>query len=35
MLGLPLSAWLLLVASAGIGLGLELVFYLRHRRRNR
>jgi hypothetical protein len=33
--GLPLSAWLLLLASFGIGLALELAFYFRHRPRNR
>lgn len=31
--GLPLSAWVLLIASAGIGLAVELGFYTRYRRR--
>ncbi len=29
--GLPLTAWLLLVAAVGIGLAIELVFFLRNR----
>jgi hypothetical protein len=29
MAGLPLSTWLLLLASVGIGLAIELVFYAR------
>lgn len=31
--GLPATAWLLIVAAGGLGLAVELVFYLRHRRR--
>ncbi len=31
--GLPLSAWLLLWTSFGIGLALELYFYFKHQRR--
>ena len=35
VLGLPASAWVLLILSGGLGLGIELTFYLRHRRRSR
>ena len=31
--GLPLSAWLLILAADGIGLAIVVRFYLRHRRR--
>jgi len=31
--GLPLAAWLLLVASFGLGLAVEIVFYRRQRSR--
>ena len=30
--GLPWTAWLLLIASVGIGLSIVLVFYFTHRR---
>ena len=30
--GLPLSSWLLIVASVGAGLAIELAFYRAHRR---
>ncbi len=33
--GLPISAWLLLIAAVGIGLALEIRFYLLHRPRGR
>ena len=32
MAGLPWTAWLLLIASFGLGLAIELVFYFRQRR---
>ena len=32
MAGLPWTAWLLLIASFGLGLTIELVFYFRQRR---
>jgi len=32
--GLPLAAWLLLVASFGLGLAVELAFYWRQRSRS-
>ncbi len=32
MAGLPLTAWLLLGAAIGLGLGVELIFYFAHRR---
>lgn len=35
MLGLPLATWLLIVLAGGLGLGTELVFYLRHRNKRR
>ena len=31
--GLPLSSWLLIVASVGAGLAIEIAFYRAHRRR--
>lgn len=31
--GMPWSAWLLLVVAVGLGLGVELVHYVRERRR--
>lgn len=31
MLGLPIDAWLLLLFAVGLGLALELAFYLGHR----
>jgi hypothetical protein len=31
--GLPPTAWLMILAAGGVGLTIELVFYLRHRRR--
>jgi len=31
VLGLPISAWALLFLAVGLGLGIELAFYLRHR----
>lgn len=31
MAGLSVGAWLLVLASFGLGLAIELVFYLRHR----
>ncbi len=33
MAGLPWTAWLLLLASFGLGLAIELTFYLNQRRR--
>jgi hypothetical protein len=33
IVGLPWAAWLLLIASVGLGLGIELVYYVRQRRR--
>ncbi len=30
--GLPLTAWLLLGAAIGLGLGVELLFFFAHRR---
>ena len=30
--GLPWTAWLLLIASVGLGLGIVLIFYFSHRR---
>lgn len=30
--GLPLSSWLLIVASVGAGLAIEIAFYRAHRR---
>ncbi len=30
--GLPWTAWLLWIAAIGLGLAIELVFYLRHQR---
>lgn len=35
LLGLPLDAWVLLVAAVGLGLGLELVFLIARRREGR
>ena len=32
MAGLPLTAWLLLGAAIGLGLGVELLFFFAHRR---
>lgn len=32
--GLPWTAWLLWIAAVGLGLAIELVFYMRHRRRD-
>ncbi len=33
MAGLPWTAWLLLLASFGLGLAIELAFYINQRRR--
>ena len=33
ILGLPLSAWVLLFVSSGLGLAIVLVFYFRNRHR--
>jgi hypothetical protein len=33
ILSLPIGAWLLLVVAVGLGLGLEVAFYLRHTKR--
>jgi hypothetical protein len=33
--GLPWTAWILLIASVGVGLAIELVFYLKHRAASR
>jgi hypothetical protein len=30
--GLPIGSWLLILIAVGLGLAIELVFYLRHRR---
>lgn len=32
ILSFPIDAWLLLLVAVGLGLGLEIVFYRRHRR---
>lgn len=31
--GLPWTAWVLLLAAVGLGLAIELTFYVNHRRR--
>jgi hypothetical protein len=31
--GLPATAWLMILAAGGLGLAVELAFFLRHRRR--
>lgn len=33
--GLPIESWLLVVASVGIGLGIEVAFFRAHRRAER
>jgi hypothetical protein len=33
--GLPWTAWILLIASVGLGLAIELVFYFNHRAADR
>lgn len=33
--GLPVTAWLLLLASVGVGLAIEVGFFRRHRLRDR